>query len=237
MRKEELKQFHFLSSQKRFEACQFAARNIHFAFCQTNLFFLEDRKAFFQCFNKRQTTKITFFNATNLHEWDAVKPLTKINNRNEWLPGHHVRDILEELNIRGNTPILMASFRACVYETCALEVFLFFSSENYVRAYWKAIERYIQFTFPNSAAVSPHPQQVFFRGSIARLGRSVYKTQDHGEIYEDNNPKNSFAKGLPTATSSYTPGYKSLLANNTKSTNRRYSTLGNQTPSAQFSLN
>ena len=142
-----LKEFHFLSSSERFEQCQRAAKRLSFAFCQANFFDQNDVDMFFNSFNRRPRTQITFCNFTNLHEWDAVKPLSRVSTPSEWQPRKKFTAVLER--IKCDTPIIMASHRRNNFSTCPLEASLFFACEDYVKHCQTTIKAYLHIKFQN----------------------------------------------------------------------------------------
>ncbi len=139
MRKKTLGIFHFLHNPRRFAICQKAAQTMNFAFCHANLFSPADQKIFFDTLGKRKC-RVTFFNATNLYEWDAKTPLAHIKNHEEWQPEHRLEKIFSSMN----PCITMGSLRLNSGESCALKAMLFFSVASYFSANEINTQKYLK---------------------------------------------------------------------------------------------
>ncbi|MCS5712085.1 hypothetical protein [Candidatus Berkiella aquae] len=163
MRKETLKENHFLFSDETFAAAREASFKLQFAFSYANLFHADNRKEFFQCFTRRKCA-ITFVNLTNLYEWDAKKSLALIEKKEEWQPKGELNFITHYM--QKYTPIIMFSTRENAIESCPLVIKACFSFQHYFSFNQQAAQQFIDLKFPaNSLAVqtkvsSPKKEEV-----------------------------------------------------------------------------
>lgn len=170
MRKKTLGKFHFLDSEKRFLMCQSAARSLDFVFSHSDLFQQEHRKGFFDLFSEFDA-KITFLNLTNLYEWDAKKPLTRVKSFDEWEPLHNIQKIFLSMGSPSPSPIMMGSLRENSVESCALKAKLFFNFESYLNTNEDHIRKFIEQKFTPSNLPTAEPI-----------------TSDHGQIKKPITP-------------------------------------------------
>lgn len=150
MRKQTLGEDHFLFSDENFNACKKAATTLRFAFSHVNLFNRKDQKRFFELFHRRKC-EITFFNATNLYEWAAKKPLAQLKSAKEWAPNNIVKSIFTHM--KKYSPIVMFSTRENAIEACPLRSQLCFSSQDYFDINKRAADQFLQEKFRDFSAI------------------------------------------------------------------------------------
>lgn len=146
MRRLELGGYHFLYSHNRFFTCQRAAHELTFAFVQTIFFDLTNRDAFFKVFSEHQAS-ISFFNFTNLHEWDSPVSLSRTSQYSDWQPQGNIAQLVHCLS--QHQPIVTGSFRENIQEACALRLSLFNRPLDYLRVSEVNTRAYLSQKFPN----------------------------------------------------------------------------------------
>ncbi|OJV86932.1 MAG: hypothetical protein BGO43_00950 [Gammaproteobacteria bacterium 39-13] len=145
MRKETIGKDHFLYSDENFKEAQDAALKIPFAFTHVNLFHSKDRMKFFECFYRRKCA-ITFFNATNLYEWDAPVALAKLKSAEQWKPSLKLDSLFSHMS--KYKPIIMFSTRENSEEECPLKAQLCSSFEEFWEINERAAQNFINERFP-----------------------------------------------------------------------------------------
>ncbi len=160
MRKATLHSDHFLYSDQNFEAARLAARKLHFAFSEVNLFNASSRNGFFSCFTRRKC-EITFINLTNLYEWDANISLAKVETKEQWRPKKQLKFIANKMT--KYRPMIMFSTRENAIESCPLVMQMCFSFKDYFAISEQAAHAYLIARFPTLpvpmlVSASPTPE-------------------------------------------------------------------------------